>query len=158
MVLPKAPKAPPLLPSTPRVRLTATIPVTPCQQLLAGGAGAFPPLSELPALSSSSLSAMKRSKLWFKRAWPCARLSSGQLFRRHLMLNMELLTEMSCSLQGSWQTAGESQEEQKRFIGKKVLYYRQRGKNRNAVVKRGKKTTRKMKETLVIGPVSHLAE
>lgn len=41
------------------------------------------------------------------------------------MLNMELLTEMSYSLQGFWHTAGESQEEQKRFIGKEVLYYRQ---------------------------------
>lgn len=41
------------------------------------------------------------------------------------MLNMELLTEMSYSLLGSWQTAGVSQEEQKRFIGEKVFYYRQ---------------------------------
>lgn len=83
---------------------------------------------ELPVPSSSSHSAMKGSKLLFKQVWPCALLSSGQLFRRHLMLNMELLTEMSYSLLGSWQTAGESQEEQKRFIGKKVFYYRQEKK------------------------------
>jgi len=40
------------------------------------------------------------------------------------MFNVELLTEMSYSLLSSWQTTGESQEEQKRFIGKKVFYYR----------------------------------
>lgn len=81
--------------------------------------------SKLPVPSSSFHSAMKGSKLLFKQVWPHALLSSGQLFRRHLMLNMELLTEMSYSLLGSWQTAGVSQEEQKRFIGEKVFYYRQ---------------------------------
>lgn len=92
--------------------------------------------SELPIASSSSHSAMKESKLLFKQVWPCALLSSGQLFRRHLMLNMDLLTEMSYSCLGSWQTAGESQEEQKRFIGKKVFCYRQGKKNRNVKSKK----------------------
>lgn len=96
-----------------------------CQHLKASGSWGFSFLHELPVPSSFSRSAMKRSKLLFKQVWPCAFLSSGQLFRRHLMLNMELLTEMSYSLLGSWQTAGESQEEQKRFIRRKVFYYRQ---------------------------------
>lgn len=100
-------------------------PIVSCQRLEASGSRGFFSHSELPVPSSTSHSAMKGSKLLFKQVWPCALLSSGQLFRRHLMLNMELLTEMSYSLLGSWQTAGESQEEQKRFIGKKVFFYRQ---------------------------------
>ena len=95
-----------------------------CQHLKASGSQGFFSHSELPVPSSSSHSAMKRSKLLFKQVWPCALLSSGQIFRRHLMFNVELLTEMSYSLLSSWQTTGESQEEQKRFIGKKVFYYR----------------------------------
>ena len=102
-------------------------PIVSCQHLKASGSWGFFPHSELP-VPSSSHSAMKGRKLLFKQVWPRALLSSGQLFRRHLMLNMELLTEMSYSLLGSWQTTGESQEEQKRFIGKKVFYYRQRKK------------------------------
>lgn len=78
-------------------------PIVSCQHLIASGPGGFFPHSELPLPSSSSRPAMKRSKLLFKQVWPCALLSSGQLFRRHLMLNMELLTEMSYSLLGSWQ-------------------------------------------------------
>lgn len=98
------------------------------QHLKAIGAWGFSFHHQLPVPSSSFHCAMKASNLLFKQVWPCALLSSGQLFRRHLMFNMELLTEMSYSLLGFWQTAGESQEEKKGFIRRRVFYYRKRKK------------------------------